>query len=88
MDIAVFKGDFVKLRTVQVGYSLPKSLVSKAKITSARVYVSGQNLGIISDYPGPDPEVSANGNTPTASGVDRNTLANGRTITIGLNIGF
>jgi TonB-dependent starch-binding outer membrane protein SusC len=88
MDVAVFKGDFVKLRTVQVGYSLPKSLVSKAKINSARIYVSGQNLGIISDYPGPDPEVSANGNTPTAAGVDRNTLANGRTITIGLNIGF
>lgn len=88
LDINVFKGDFVKLRTVQLSYNLPKSILSKAKINSARVYVSGQNLAIITDYPGPDPEVSANGNSSTGSGVDRNTLANGRTITIGINIGF
>ncbi|MEO8404070.1 MAG: SusC/RagA family TonB-linked outer membrane protein [Chitinophagaceae bacterium] len=88
LDINVFKGDFVKLRTVQVGYTFPVKLVSKAKINSARLYVSGQNLAIITKYPGPDPEVSSNGNSATSSGVDRNTLANGRTITIGLNVNF
>lgn len=88
LDINVYKGDFIKLRTVQLAYNLPKPLLGKAKIASARVYVSAQNLAIITDYPGPDPEVSANGNSTTGSGVDRNTLANGRTITIGLNIGF
>ena len=88
LDINVFKGDFVKLRTVQIGYTIPKTLTSRAKINNARFYVSGQNLAIMTDYPGPDPEVSTNGNSNTGSGVDRNTLANGRTITVGININF
>lgn len=88
MDINVFKGDFVKLRTLQIGYTLPRSILSRAKINSARIYVAGQNLAIITDYPGPDPEVSSNGNSATGGGVDRNTIANGRTITVGLNINF
>jgi len=88
LDINVFKGDFIKLRTVQVGYNLPKSVVDKAHISKARFYVAGQNLAIITKYPGPDPEVSSNGNSGTSFGVDRNTLANGRTITVGLNVGF
>jgi TonB-dependent starch-binding outer membrane protein SusC len=88
MDINVFKGDFVKLRTVQIGYNLPKSILDKVQISRARFYVAGQNLAIITKYPGPDPEVSSNGNTATSFGVDRNTLGNGRTITVGLNVGF
>ena len=88
LDINVFKGDFIKLKTLQVGYSLPQSIISKVKINNARFYVSGQNLAIITEYPGPDPEVSSNGGSATSSGVDRNTLANGRTITVGLNINF
>ena len=88
LDINVFKGDYVKLRTVQLAYNLPKKMIEKAKMSNARVYVSAQNLAVITDYPGPDPEVSSNGNSGTSFGVDRNTLANGRTITIGLNVGF
>ncbi|HMK27312.1 MAG TPA: hypothetical protein VK483_14870, partial [Chitinophagaceae bacterium] len=88
MDINVYKGDFVKLRTIQLGYTLPKKLIDKAKMSNARIYVSGQNVAIFSKYPGPDPEVSTNGNSQTSSGVDRNTLANGRTITVGLNVSF
>lgn len=82
------KGDFIKLRSVAIGYNLPSNLLSKAGISSARVYLSGQNLAIITKYEGPDPEVSANGNGNLNQGVDRNTVANGRVITLGLNIGF
>jgi TonB-dependent starch-binding outer membrane protein SusC len=88
MNYSLFKGDFIKLKTVSFGYTLPADALSKVKITSARFYVSGQNLYIFSDYPGPDPEVSSNGNNPRAPGVDRNTIANGRTVTVGLNIGL
>lgn len=88
LDINVFKGDFVKLRTLTVGYNLPKSLLDKVKITNARFYVSGNNILIITKYPGPDPEVSSNGNGTTNFGVDRNTVGNQRGITIGLNVGF
>jgi TonB-linked SusC/RagA family outer membrane protein len=88
LDMNVFKGDFIKFKNISFGYSIPQSLLSKAKISNLRIYVSGQNLGIITAYPGPDPEVSSNGNTTTGSGVDRNTAANARTILVGLNVGF
>ena len=88
LDINVFKGDFIKLRTIQLSYNLPKPLLAKGGISNARVYVSGQNLLVITKYPGPDPEVSTDGNSTLTFGVDRNTLANGRTITAGINIGF
>ena len=88
LDINVFKGDFVKLRTLTLGYNVPKSFIDKAKISNLRFYVSGNNLFILTKYPGPDPEVSSNGNGTTNFGIDRNTVANQRTITIGLNVGF
>jgi TonB-linked SusC/RagA family outer membrane protein len=87
-DINVFRGDFAKLRNVSIGYSLPANILSRAKISSIRLYVSGQNLAILTKYPGPDPEVSSNGNTTTGQGIDRNTAANARTILVGLNVGF
>ncbi|MVM35605.1 SusC/RagA family TonB-linked outer membrane protein [Spirosoma sp. HMF4905] len=89
MDINVFKGDFLKVRSVTFGYTLPASLLAKAKMTNLRLYVSGQNLGILTKYPGPDPEVSSNGSSSTSGqGVDRNTIGNARTITVGLRAGF
>lgn len=40
----VENGSYLKLRNLQFGYSLPQSLLSRLKMTNARVYVSGQNL--------------------------------------------
>lgn len=88
LDINVFKGDFVKLRNVQLAYSLPRKLVDRTKLGSIRFYVSGQNLAMITDYPGPDPEVSSNGNNSANPSIDRNQVGNARTITVGVNIGF
>lgn len=91
MDINAFKGDFAKLKSVTLGYGLPQTLTSRLHIASLRAYVSAQNLAIITNYPGPDPEVASNGSGTAgniAQGVDRNTLANGRTITLGVNLGF
>ena len=88
LDMNVFKGDFFKLRTLSIAYNLPKSILDKAGMSSLRFYVSGNNLAIITKYPGPDPEVSSNGNGTTNQGVDRNTVGNARTLTVGLNIGF
>ncbi|HEX2607638.1 MAG TPA: hypothetical protein VHK91_09680, partial [Flavisolibacter sp.] len=88
LDVNVFKGDFLKLRSLTLSYNLPRTITERAKISSARFYISGNNLAILTDYPGPDPETSSNGNGTTNQGVDRNQVANGRTITVGLNIGF
>lgn len=88
LDINVFSGNFIKLRNVTLSYTVPPRVLENLKINSVRVYVSGQNLGIITKYPGPDPEVSSNGNSNGSQGVDRNTVANARTLTVGLNVGF
>jgi TonB-linked SusC/RagA family outer membrane protein len=88
MSYNAFKGDFVKIKNVSIGYTIPARITSKAKISSARFYVAGQNLAVFSKYPGPDPEVSSNGNSNSGQGIDRNTIANARIILVGLNIGF
>ncbi|PSL50276.1 TonB-linked SusC/RagA family outer membrane protein [Chitinophaga niastensis] len=84
----VFKGDFVKLSSVGLTYRLPEKLAQAIHMSGAKVYVRGQNLALITKYPGPDPEVSSNGNNASGQGVDRNTLGNGRTMTVGLNVNF
>jgi TonB-linked SusC/RagA family outer membrane protein len=88
MTYSLFKGDFIKIKNVTFGYNIPAEVLKKIKISSARFYVSGQNLYIFTKYPGPDPEVSSNGNTASGGGIDRNTIANGRTMLVGVNIGF
>jgi hypothetical protein len=88
MSYNMFKGDFVKVKNVSLAYNLPSKILSKVKLSTARVYISGQNLHIFTNYPGPDPEVSSNGNGTTNQGIDRNTIANARTITLGVNISF
>ena len=56
-DIWVTSGDFLSLRNVEIGYSLPKSLISKINLTKCRLYFSGYNLATWSDLPdGVDPE--------------------------------
>lgn len=51
------KGDFLRLKNVQIGYTLPKELVSKVNLSKVRMYVSGQNLLTFTSYSGQDPEV-------------------------------
>lgn len=84
----VQKGDFLKLRNLSLGYSLPNKALSAAGISNVRFYVSGQNLFIATKYTGPDPEVSSNGTGNLNQGIDRNTVANGLVLTFGVNIGF
>jgi hypothetical protein len=84
----VEKADFVRLKNVSLGYSLDQRLLEKLKISSARIYGQIQNAFIITGYSGIDPEISSNGNTPGAPGVDRNSVGQARTFTIGVHLGF
>jgi len=88
LDINVYKGDFIKLRDISIGYTLPADFLSKLKISSARFYVSGQNLIILTKYNGTDPEVSSNGGSNGAQGIERNSVASGRVVTAGVNFKF
>ncbi len=50
------KSDYLKLQNVQLGYTLPKSVITRLKMQYLRVFVSGQNLATFSGYDGFDPE--------------------------------
>lgn len=84
----VEKGDFLRLQNVTVAYNLPKQTLEFTKLTAVRVYGQISNAFIITGYTGIDPEVSANGNSNTAPGVEYNTAGLGRTFTLGLNVTF
>lgn len=82
-------GSYLRLRTLQLGYEFPKSLLSGLNLSRLRVYVIGQNLLTFTDYKGWDPEVSSDDfTTNTAFGLDFYSAPQPRTITFGLNVGF
>lgn len=87
-------GTFVRLKTAQLGYAIPTTLLRKISMQSARVYVSGLNLLTFTKYTGYDPEVNTQYSSTTSQnanvtlGHDFYTPPQQRTITFGLNIGF
>lgn len=58
----LYKADYLKLKNVTIGYSLPQSLIKKIHLSGLRVFVSGENLLCITDYPGMDPEFNSTSN--------------------------
>jgi len=53
----LYKGDFLRLRTVQNAYNLPRAVTNRLKLQGIRVYANGQNLLTATRYPGLDPEL-------------------------------
>jgi len=86
----IVDGSFVRLRTASLGYTLPQSVVRKAKIERMRVYVSAMNLFTwTNNYPLWDPEVNADSfDSNIAKGNDFYTPPQPRTILFGINVGF
>ena len=74
-------GSYLRLKNVTFGYTLPKRLVERAKLSSARLYLSGQNLFTITNYTGFDPEAGVNG-------IDLSVYPVTRTISVGVNLNF
>ncbi len=83
----VYSANFVKLKNLSLTYSLPQNILGRAKVRSVDVYVSGQNLFTISNYPGFDPELT-NATNALLQGVEMAVVPNARTYTLGCRIGF
>lgn len=58
----VESGDYLRLRNVTFGYTLPVTVAQKMKLTSLKVFVTGVNLFTITNYKGVDPEGALSGN--------------------------
>jgi hypothetical protein len=92
----VHDGSYLRLKTASFAYNIPKEWLSKAKLSSARIYITGQNLltKVSKNFEGWDPELSSgftqttNQNSNIIIGNDFYTPPQARTIIIGFNIGF
>lgn len=80
-------GSFLRLKTLTLGYTIPDKLLKKVKISSLRVYLTGDNLFTITNYSGPDPEVSTR-NSVLTPGFDWSAYPRARTITGGISLTF
>lgn len=85
----IFDGSYLRLRTLSLGYTIPKNLTQRLKIDRVRVYFSAMNLATFTKYKGWDPEVNSDTFTSNfAQGNDFYTPPQPRTILFGVNIGF
>ena len=84
------KGDFIRLQNLSFGYNVP--LKEKGPLKSMRLSLNGQNLFIITDYSGLDPEVSSAtgdlGSGIPSAGIDYTSFPRPRTITFGISAKF
>lgn len=86
LDVYVEDASFIRLQNLTLGYDLPERLRPGAE--RAKLYVSGQNLHVWTDYSGYDPEVSSYGGDATMRGFDLGTYPRSRVLNVGVDVTF
>ena len=81
-------GSYFRVKSVNLGYNIPRKVLTRFKMDNARVYVAALNLFTFTKYTGYDPEVSASFYNSVTLGHDFYTPPQAKTISIGLNIGL
>jgi len=84
-DLYIKNGAYMRLKTLQLGYSLPASWMKKIHFQKIRIYLSGENLFTVTKYDGFDPEIGSGG---TSIGIDYGCYPQSRTLSVGANIAF
>jgi len=86
----VENSDYLKLRNIELGYTFPLKNWGKTinYIKSVRVFVGAQNLFTITGYKGFDPDISTNGSSAIAQGLDLNSYPTFRTFNFGAKVTF
>lgn len=85
---AVEDGSFIRINNITIGYTLPAGLVHQMHIQRLRVYVTGNNLAVITKYSGYDPEVNVRNASPVTPGVDYSAYPRSRSFIGGINLTF
>ena len=84
-DLYITDGSYMRLKNIQLGYTLPQSITSRFFVNKLRFFVAAENLLTFTKYAGYDPEISSGG---TSLGVDYGVYPQSRTFTVGFNLGF
>jgi TonB-linked SusC/RagA family outer membrane protein len=85
-DQMIFDGSFTKIKQIQLGYSLPKSLTGLLRLGHTRFYASLDDFFTFTSYPGMDPEASSSSNN--SLGIDRGFFPISKKILFGLSLNF
>lgn len=85
-------GSYMRIKNIQLTYTFPTALISKAKLSSAQIYVQGQNLFTFTKYKGLDPDInlrsSGTDNQDIHMGIDEGAFPVAKSYNVGLRIGF
>lgn len=82
----VYEASFLRLKTLQIGYTFPEAVLSRLNVDNLRIYLSSNNLYTLTRYPGYDPEIGSS--DPLNMGIDNGTYPVPRTFTVGVNLKF
>lgn len=85
-DKMIFKGSYARIRQLQLGYTLPQSVLDRIHFKNLRVYVSFDDFFTFTKYPGLDPEAGSNNNN--SLGIDRGVYPIPRKVLGGLSLTF
>ncbi|MBP6977376.1 MAG: TonB-dependent receptor [Lentimicrobiaceae bacterium] len=85
-------GSYLRMKNLQLGYTIPENAFPKLGLSRARVYVSATNLWTLTKYPGLDPEMTVSDNSKNegdrAAGIDWGTYPSAMTLMFGIDITF
>lgn len=82
-DFYLQDGDYFRIKTIQLGYSLPTKIIEKIGLQRTRIYVTGENLFTFTKYTGYDPEIGGG-----VMGIDRGYYPQAKTYMFGVNLQF
>ena len=85
-DLYIESGSYLRLKNLQIGYTLPQNFLKKIGSSSWRFYISGENVFTFTNYTGADPEIGAM--DAFNIGIDRGIYPLARTIRFGTSITF
>lgn len=85
-------GSYTRLKSLEIGYNLPESLLKRLSMEKCRIYFSGRNLFTLTDYPGLDPEMTVSDNAKSegdrAANIDWGTYPSAKGYNVGLQLTF
>ncbi len=82
-DFYLENGDYLRLKVLQLGYTIPGKVLNKAGISRCRIYVTAENLFTLTKYTGYDPEVGGG-----VFGIDKGQYPQARTFLGGIQLQF
>ena len=82
-DFYLEDGDYLRIKTIQLGYALPETVLEKVGLDRVRIYLTGENLLTFTKYTGYDPEIGGG-----VFGIDRGYYPQAKTGLLGINLQF